>query len=80
MIHSFKQGLLALVVMLGSGAARAADPVPVASYAFNNTLASSTAGAPALTATNPLGLSGFVTDTVMACRRWSTTSRAPTRR
>ena len=45
-------------------AAAQAAPTPVASYAFNGTLASSVSGAPALAATDPLGLSGFVTDTV----------------
>ncbi len=37
---------------------------PVASYYFNNTLAAQEPGAPALTATDPLGESGFVADTV----------------
>ena len=64
MIHSSRQALSAFVVLLCCGAAQAADPVPVASYHFNNTLTSSTAGAPALTVTDPLGTSGFGTDTV----------------
>lgn len=42
-----------------------AAPTPVAQYDFNNTLASSIAGAPALTVTDPLGTSGFVTDNVL---------------
>lgn len=42
--------------------ALAADPVAL--YSFNNTLASSVAGAPALTVTDPLAASGFVADSV----------------
>jgi hypothetical protein len=45
-------------------AAAQATPTPVAQYDFNGTLASSVAGAPALGAVDPLGESGFVTDTV----------------
>src|SRR5471032_854200 len=41
-----------------------ATPTPVAQYDFNGTLASSVVGAPALGAVDPLGESGFVTDTV----------------
>jgi hypothetical protein len=41
-----------------------ADPIPVAQYRFNDSLASSAGSAPALTVTDPLGLSGFGTDTV----------------
>lgn len=50
-----------------------AAPAPVAQYDFNNTLASSVAGAPALTVTDPLGLSGFITDTVFGASKtvWS---------
>lgn len=45
--------------------ARAADPVPVAAYTFaDGSFASSVGGAPALTAVNPLGTSGFGTATV----------------
>lgn len=55
----------ALVLLVAATAAHAADPVPVAQYNFNGTLASSVAGAPALTVTDPLGLSGFGTDSVM---------------
>jgi hypothetical protein len=44
--------------------AHAADPLPVAQYQFNNSLASSVAGAPALTVTDPLAGSGFATDAV----------------
>ncbi len=45
-------------------AAAHAAPSPVAQYDFNGTLNSSVAGAPALGAVDPLGQSGFVTDTV----------------
>jgi hypothetical protein len=45
------------------GAAYAA-PAPVAEYNFDDTLASSVVGAPALTVTDPLALSGFGSDTV----------------
>lgn len=41
-----------------------AATAPVAVYTFQNSLASSVAGAPALVAVDPLGQSGFVTDTV----------------
>ena len=55
----------ALVLSLGFTAITAmAAPNPVAVYDFNNTLASSVAGAPALVAVDPLGTSGFATDTV----------------
>ncbi len=40
-----------------------------AKYFFNNTLASSVAGAPALTLIDPLGVSGYVTDTVFGVSR-----------
>ena len=46
-----------------------ATPAPVAQYDFNGTLASSVAGAPALVAVDPLGESGFVTDTVSGSSR-----------
>lgn len=54
-----------LVASLGllAGVAFAA-PVPVASYNFNNTFASSVDGAPALTVTDPGGSSSFGTATV----------------
>jgi MYXO-CTERM domain-containing protein len=56
-------GILAIASSNSSfhSVARAA---PVASYYFNNTLAAQEPGAPALTATDPLGQSGFVADTV----------------
>lgn len=56
---------LALSFALGAGGAQAAVPAPVAQYSFNGTLTSSVAGAPALTVTDPLGLSGFTTDDVL---------------
>ena len=65
----------ALAAAATLGAASAANavvaivPAPVAEYDFGNTLASSVAGAPALTATDPLGLSGFGTDTVFGSSR-----------
>ncbi|WP_226896013.1 PEPxxWA-CTERM sorting domain-containing protein [Polymorphobacter sp. PAMC 29334] len=51
--------VLALTVAANAGAATLK-----ASYFFDNTLASSTAGAPDLVAIDPSGTSGFVTDTV----------------
>ncbi|MBL8434309.1 MAG: hypothetical protein JNL99_05190, partial [Zoogloea sp.] len=59
---------LGLVGLLGHGAATAA-PVAVATWNFNNTLAADEAGAPALSAIDPLGASGFVTDTVFGVTR-----------
>jgi hypothetical protein len=41
----------------------------VASYGFNNTLAADQGGVPALTATDPLGTNGFVSDTVLGYSR-----------
>ena len=56
---------IALLLLLGLGSRSGwAISTPVAQYEFNNTLASSAVGAPALIATDPLGLSGFVVDTV----------------
>lgn len=46
-----------------------ATPVPVAEYTFNNSLDSTIGGAPALTAVDPLHLSGFRTDTVFGATR-----------
>ncbi len=51
-------------LVLASVCAHAA-PAPVAQYEFNGTLASSVGGAPALTVTDPLGLSGFGVDNVL---------------
>ena len=59
---------LGLVGLFGHGAATAA-PVAVATWNFNNTLAADEAGAPALSAIDPLGASGFVTDTVFGVTR-----------
>jgi hypothetical protein len=49
---------------LCAGAASAMAQSPVAQYDFNNSLASSVAGAPSLGVVDPTGTSGFVTDTV----------------
>ncbi len=54
----------ALVLALGFSAASAMAADPVAVYNFDNTLSSSVAGANALVAVDPLGTSGFGTDTV----------------
>lgn len=58
------------IVSLGlfTGAAFATS-VPVASYEFNNTLASSVGGAPALVAVDPGGTSGFGTDLVFGVQQ-----------
>ena len=53
--------LVASAALVASACAAAG---PVASYDFNNSFASTVAGAPVLTATDPLGLSGFGVDTV----------------
>jgi hypothetical protein len=45
-------------------AATSAQAALVASWSFNDTLAADQSGAPALTAVDPLGVSGFITDTV----------------
>lgn len=55
----------AVVLTFTVGGAQAAVPTPVAQYSFNGTLTSSVAGAPALTVTDPLGLSDFVMDNVV---------------
>lgn len=62
MTPSIRPALAAIA--LAAAAAAHADPAPVAVYTFANTLGSSVAGAPALSAVDPLGASGFVTDTV----------------
>ena len=59
---------LALAAATVCAAAQAA-PTPVAQYDFNSSLSSSVAGAPALVAVDPLGESGFVTDTVSGTPR-----------
>ena len=59
--------LLVAATLLGAlvqAPASAATPVPVATWQFNNTLAADEAGAPALTAIDPLGTSGFMLDDV----------------
>lgn len=56
-------------LLLAAAAAAAAAPTPVAEYAFGNSLASSVAGAPSLVAVDPLGVSGFATDTVLGSSR-----------
>jgi len=54
----------ALLAAFVQGHATAADPVPVATWHFNNTLAADESGAPSLTALDPLGTSGFMLDEV----------------
>lgn len=57
--------LAALCVAASLGwAATAAAQTPVATWSFNNTLGANEVGVPALGAIDPLGLNGFVTDTV----------------
>jgi hypothetical protein len=56
--------LCTVLVAVMATSAHAAVPAPVAQYQFSNTLASSLAGAPALTVTDPSASSAFVTDTV----------------
>ncbi len=58
------KALLATAVVAFSAAGYAHGATLVGSYLFNNNLNSSVAGAPALTATDPLGTSGFATDAV----------------
>lgn len=60
---------LSLAGALGFAATAQAAPIPVATWNFDNTLAADEAGAPALTAIDPLGLNGFVTDTVFGQTR-----------
>lgn len=61
--------LLLTSLFLVSGV-QAANPVPVATWSFNNTLAADESGVPALTAIDPLGRNGFVLDTVFGESRW----------
>ncbi len=68
-MQHFISRLAPLAFLVSVFAAAHADPAPVAQYDFNSTLASAVAGAPALTVTDPLGQSGFVTDTVMGVSR-----------
>lgn len=67
---SSKQSLLAILSLSAALSAQAADPVPVATWSFNNTLAADEAGVPALTAIDPLGANGFVLDDVFGESRW----------
>jgi hypothetical protein len=60
----FVAGSFALVLAVAATAARAANPVPVAQYNFNGTLASTVPGAPPLKVTDPLSRSGFGSDLV----------------
>ncbi|MFL5294816.1 MAG: PEPxxWA-CTERM sorting domain-containing protein [Phenylobacterium sp.] len=59
----------AAVAAVSVAGAAHADATLVGSYLFNNTLTSSVAGAPTLTLTDPLGTSGFVTDSVFGQNR-----------
>jgi hypothetical protein len=54
---------------LAGAAGWAGAATPVATYQFNNTFAANEAGKPALTATDPLGTSQFLTDTVLGSSR-----------
>ncbi len=64
---SLRLPIAALLLTIGLTAR--AEPSPVAQYDFNGSLSSSVAGAPALTATDPLALSGFGVDTVLGGQR-----------
>lgn len=68
--RSARRGLSAVAILAWAACTTAqAAPTPVASYAFNGSLASSVAGAPALVPTDPLNRSGFMTDTVNGTSR-----------
>src|SRR5690348_15528508 len=54
---------------LAAVAGWASAATPIATYQFNNTFAANEAGRPALTATDPLGTSQFLTDTVLGASR-----------
>jgi hypothetical protein len=59
-----------LVGLCLAGVAGWADAAtPIATYQFNNNFAANEAGRPALTATDPLGTSQFLTDTVLGSSR-----------
>lgn len=62
--------LLTLALLSFAASAQAADPVPVATWSFNNTLAADEAGVPALTPIDPLGSNGFLLDNVFGESRW----------
>jgi hypothetical protein len=61
--------LVALAAGSLFSATASADPVPVATWNFNNTLAADQPGVAALSAINPLGLNSFMTDTVFGVSR-----------
>lgn len=65
---SIRHGFASFLFSLGTASAMA-TPSPVAEYGLNGTFASSLAGAPALTVTDPLGQSGFGTDLVNGVSR-----------
>ena len=58
--------ILTLAIAVGAECALAA---PAAQYSFGGTLASDTAGAPALVSVDPAGVNGFTTDTVFGQTR-----------
>ena len=66
------------VALLTTSVGVLAVPAPVAQYDFNGSLASSVAGAPVLSVTDPLSQSGFATDSVMGTPRsvWSFSGNA----
>jgi len=55
---------LALFALIGLFKPVFASPIADATYSFNNTLAANESGVASLQAINPLGLNGFITDTV----------------
>ena len=59
--------LISAAALVTTNACAAA--IPVAEYTFNHNLSSSVAGGPALVAVDPLGQSGFRTDTVFGAQR-----------
>ncbi len=70
---SFRTSVFSVLSAASLGAtfaASAADPQPVATWRFDRTLAADQAGVPALGVIDPLGLSGFVQDTVFGETRW----------
>lgn len=62
--------LLTLAILSFAASAQAADPVPVATWSFNNTLAADESGVSALTPIDPLGSNGFMMDDVFGESRW----------
>ncbi len=71
MTTAYKLGSLAAVIALSMSYHLSAGAAAVlqAEYMFNNSLASDIAGGPDLTAINPQGASGFVTDMVFGSPR-----------